>query len=342
VALARNKVSAAMEFSSFALAPLRKTPRPLRTFLTGLIDYAGLFPPARLPLAEALASYHSYLSHPFADLVARFVIPIGQWEAALPLLEAPFSLVKAGKVPPYAFSLLMKVPEKPENFPQEMRRQMQSAKLSAKRGAGAVRVDALEVAPPPLFFRDSVHRKILADLHDEWKSEFPQSSVFLEAPWDAIPDDILATLGAVPEACLKWRTGGLAPAAVPSTEKLAHALVFGVQEKCSAKFTAGLHQPLRHFDYKVGAKVHGFMNVFCAVAAARFSKADVKEVQRVLEVESAEDFVCTAEHLGVQNHLFRWEQWEALRTESALSFGSCSVEEPLEALTHMGWITQLS
>src|SRR5512141_363943 len=47
----------------------------LRTFLTGIIDYAGLFPPASLPMAAATANFAEYLAGPDRDLLGRFVVP---------------------------------------------------------------------------------------------------------------------------------------------------------------------------------------------------------------------------------------------------------------------------
>jgi hypothetical protein len=43
--------------------------------LTGLIDHAPLFPPASLPLEEALADHRRALSSPHSWMVARFVCP---------------------------------------------------------------------------------------------------------------------------------------------------------------------------------------------------------------------------------------------------------------------------
>jgi hypothetical protein len=37
------------------------TPPVLRSLLTGLIDYAGLFPPAGLPMDAAVRNYDSYV-----------------------------------------------------------------------------------------------------------------------------------------------------------------------------------------------------------------------------------------------------------------------------------------
>jgi hypothetical protein len=34
-----------------------KTIKSVRTLLTEIVDYAGLFPPSKLPMAEAVANY---------------------------------------------------------------------------------------------------------------------------------------------------------------------------------------------------------------------------------------------------------------------------------------------
>lgn len=45
----------------------------LETLLAGAIDYAGLFPPAWLPLAQAAANYESYRRSPQQWMLGRFV-----------------------------------------------------------------------------------------------------------------------------------------------------------------------------------------------------------------------------------------------------------------------------
>jgi hypothetical protein len=50
----------------------------IRTLLRESIDYAGLFPPARLPLEEAFDNYLRYRTEPEAWMLARFVIPVGR------------------------------------------------------------------------------------------------------------------------------------------------------------------------------------------------------------------------------------------------------------------------
>ena len=46
----------------------------LRTFMNGLIDYAGLFPPADLPLNEAIEEYVSQLKSDNCAMLSRFII----------------------------------------------------------------------------------------------------------------------------------------------------------------------------------------------------------------------------------------------------------------------------
>ena len=45
----------------------------VRALMSGVIDYAGMFPPARLPLEEALQNYNTYLRGEHAWVLSRFV-----------------------------------------------------------------------------------------------------------------------------------------------------------------------------------------------------------------------------------------------------------------------------
>src|SRR5262245_35312157 len=45
----------------------------VRALLTGIIDYAGLFPPAKLPFGEALRNYLRYCTEPESWMLGRFI-----------------------------------------------------------------------------------------------------------------------------------------------------------------------------------------------------------------------------------------------------------------------------
>ena len=46
-----------------------------RSFLRGVIDYAGLFPPAQLGMSAAVNAYDEYRHSADKDLLGRFVVP---------------------------------------------------------------------------------------------------------------------------------------------------------------------------------------------------------------------------------------------------------------------------
>jgi hypothetical protein len=89
-------------------------PESLRALLTNVIDYAGLYPPAELPLPEVIANYLRYLVSPEAWMLNRLVLPQEKlhdvalqdnWRVTLLVNEEPGSLpyqvetleTKAGK-----------------------------------------------------------------------------------------------------------------------------------------------------------------------------------------------------------------------------------------------------
>ena len=55
-----------------------KIPPPLRALLANLIDYAGLYPPAALPLRIVLERYRGFLASPDAWILNRLVLPLSK------------------------------------------------------------------------------------------------------------------------------------------------------------------------------------------------------------------------------------------------------------------------
>jgi hypothetical protein len=78
--------------------------------LAHVVDYAGLYPPASLPLREAIANYERYLRAPEAWMLNRLVLPMetiergeaalgGEWRVTLLVAEEP------GPLPPQVETL---------------------------------------------------------------------------------------------------------------------------------------------------------------------------------------------------------------------------------------------
>src|SRR5262245_51936415 len=60
---------------SSAVSNVRQEPATAQALLAGVVDYAGLFPPAALPMADAMAAYTSARLGPDAWMLGRFVLP---------------------------------------------------------------------------------------------------------------------------------------------------------------------------------------------------------------------------------------------------------------------------
>jgi hypothetical protein len=61
---------------------MARIPDSLHAFMTNLIDYAGLYPPAELPLAAVAENYGTYLASPDAWVLNRLVLPAGKLHEA--------------------------------------------------------------------------------------------------------------------------------------------------------------------------------------------------------------------------------------------------------------------
>jgi hypothetical protein len=137
---------------------------------------------------------------------------------------------------------------------------------------------------------------------------------------------------------LKVRCGGLEPAVFPSPDNLAFALLACRQAQIPIKFTAGLHHPIRHFDASLQAQMHGFLNVLTAGVLAYARKLDDDQLAGVLADEDPTHFQPGEDGLWWKDHFVPIEQISEARQAAALTFGSCSFDEPRDDLRKLGWL----
>ena len=74
----------------------RMTTASLRALLEGLIDYAGLFPPAALSMQDAVRNYARYREGEYAWALGRFVVPADRAHEVPP--EFPLSILGVDEV----------------------------------------------------------------------------------------------------------------------------------------------------------------------------------------------------------------------------------------------------
>lgn len=305
-------------------------PSATRALLGALFDYAGLFPPAQLPLADAVQTYARHQTEPEAWMLGRFVCPANQLMALGALWPAgqPLSVVALGAK---------------TTSPAECTHALADtlAHIAAFRAAhGAyARVEVLEQPLPPLPDEASA-RALLSALHTHSRPH--ALSVFYEAALggDQAPPQLhhaLAGLAGLPGAGFKLRTGGLTAEAVPPVE-----LVVAVLEGCQRhslplKFTAGLHQPLRHYDDSVQTHVYGFMNMVLAALMAHGHGLKGDLLHALLVDENPTHFRLGARTLSWHHYELNLGQISALRRTAAVGLGSCSFDEPRAELHALDW-----
>jgi RNA polymerase sigma factor (sigma-70 family) len=114
----------------------------LRALLTGVIDYAGMFPPAKLPLEEAIRNYLRYRQEPESWMLARFICPAARLQELNPYL---------GKLsgPPVAIVALGQGGANLQEFKENLRTDKEAIATFRHQCANKAVVDVFEVRLPP-------------------------------------------------------------------------------------------------------------------------------------------------------------------------------------------------
>lgn len=317
-------------------------PGSLRALMSGLIDYAGLFPPAALDMKAAVANYTRYLAGPDAWALGRFVLPVARFA------EFEAAITDVHPVEPWGISALIGA-----NYDSDLA----EVDRFNQRNARKARVDSVEAKASST-------------------DEICQIRAFVRGtitPYFEIPPeeagDLLGSIRDI-RGRAKIRTGGVTPEAFPSSDQVANFIAECAERKVGFKATAGLHHPLRcikPLTYAADAPkgtMHGFLNLFMAAIAAKHqSERPVRNRLRWIcamldnEVPQLE---FTDEHAGITaigtpvllaasgdgggslphpggiaGAHFSTRTIRSARETFAISFGSCSFEEPLADLREL-------
>jgi len=122
-------------------------------------------------------------------------------------------------------------------------------------------------------------------------------------------------------ARVKVRCGGLTPDAVPSSRRLAEVLAACARARVPLKATAGLHHPFRH-EGPNGQPQHGFLNLLAAGSAAAVGEG----------VDTLVELLETEEEKGDQVIV----RIDRSSRSLVASIGTCSIDEPVDALRKLG------
>lgn len=302
----------------------------VRAAFTQLIDYAGLFPPAKLDMAPALAEYAACSQGPHAWMLGRFIVPASRIPE---LLGAPPSSQ------PLPLSVI--VDAGAESLAWLSRVQTMLSDLATLRSSEPrVRIECLEIALPPLV--------TLRDTYDATIGQFAAAlkqaglgdlQAFVEIPRDhRWKNELETALFALSRHRLgaKLRCGGVVPTAFPNTNDVATFICAAIQRhNVAMKATAGLHHPIRHMDHELNVPMHGFLNLLAAAAFAR-EGTDAADVLRIVACEDPQTFLFSEHGLEWEDRRVTDDELHSAREKAFLSYGSCSFAEPTSDLQGLG------
>lgn len=297
-----------------------------RSFMNQLIDYAGLFPPAKLPLEEALSNYLAYTQSDDAWMLSRFIIPAQQLQDLSNLLGNQAIrlsvLGQAGQNSADFYENLLVDLAKLQIF-RLKHPQAEANFFEVRLPVGEVTEELLERVKPLLG---------------------AGMSVFYELPVTELASlPILATYQAKHGFVgVKLRCGGEVPAAFPSVEAIAAFIVACRDNGLALKATAGLHHPLRHFNTSLQCYMHGFLNLFGAGLLAEVHKLDIDTLVSILADENPEHFVFSDDYFAWKDLQISAADIETYRQKMLISYGSCSFDEPRDDLAALNLLERIA
>lgn len=288
--------------------------------LRRLIDYAGLFPPASLGMAEAIANYKTYLASEYHWILGRFILPaarLGEFEEGLAGMPA----LSADSSSRWTLSVLLGADAEADlahvhEF--NTRTASSGSRMKAKIGSVEVKIaNAEEVR--------RLSQIIPVDLE-----------TYFEIPLSGAERDSIAAVAACGGRA-KIRTGGETADKFPTPAAVIEFIRLCASANVPFKATAGLHHPLRSkhvFTYQPDSPrgiMHGFLNVFLAAAFLRAGLERSLALELLTE-KSSRALRFDSEAVVWREHRLRLNDLAAARLQFAVSFGSCSFMEPVDGL----------
>lgn len=291
----------------------------LVNFMDGIIDYAGLFPPANLNITTALHSYAAYREGRNSWILGRFVIPAGQLHLVPPSPDLPLSVI------------LSAAPDKEKADGLRLHKEY---------------VEVIETRLPNPMVSVGILHDCLKNIESLLTGcRIGGVDLFMESPEPTLLVQAIATLkqqDAIPNILkrigLKLRCGGLDKQSFPAPAEVSAAIISCRDYQIPVKFTAGLHHPFRSFSAELQAKQHGFINVFAAALLAENCALTSAEIEQCLSEEDPGNFTVADEGFSWKDKSIANAAIKRLRCEKVISFGSCSFAEPLSDLQILGFL----
>jgi len=297
--------------------------RSSRAFLSGIVDYAGLFPPASVDMETAVTSYAEYRAGDDRDLLGRFVVPATRLDEFADCLRRASG--SGWDSTPWQLSAIVK------DHPAQAAETILAFNAGMRREQATVRAICDSVELPVASEGEVVDAAAL------FRESF---RVFLEVRTDADPVGLLEAIRHH-RVLAKIRTGGITEAAFPPSAEVARFIAACNRLGVPFKATAGLHHavrsvyPLTYEQDSACGTMFGFLNLFLAAAFIRGGMPE-DDARAVLDEQAPEAFTFDDGGVSWHGHKVPDSELSATRTQLALSFGSCSFVEPVKEARSLG------
>ena len=332
--------------------------------MKGLIDYAGLFPPAVLPPDQALREYSQHRDQSESWMLARFIAPARKLQT---LGYRPYHQSERSS----SFSVLVGGGNDAEEFLGSLKEDLAAVALFLEEFSFEPRTDVFEVKLPLACVSDEKALFELLQAANDLFRGFAESSLAGKG-WDLLtPYYEIAGLTPVSDeeswkervlvlvsqlkilsdryrevtqspliaaSGFKLRCGGVTPTDFPSPAQVAFAVENSVNFAVPFKATAGLHEAIRYEDKSLAVMRHGFLNVFGAAVLCHARGLDEARVLEIIEERDGAQFSFSDETFSWRDISATTAEITSARELVARSYGSCSFEEPKDALRKLGWL----
>jgi len=275
----------------------------------GLFDDASLFPPASLPVADAVAGHLHHQAAWYRQMSGPFVC------ADTKITELSAALTAAGVA---ELDLALVLPGGAAGLDPAVDGVFADPRL---------RLRAVEV---PAAAGEEITAAVADVAAALDRTPLAGAAAFIEIP----ACDLTTAAARVVDDHryrAKVRTGGTTAQAFPDEQTLATCLVTLARARLAFKCTAGLHHAVRHRAADTGFEHHGFLNVLLAVAAA----LDGASREQVAAELADRDAARVAAKIGNLDA----ETVSAVRSLFT-SFGTCSTDEPVNDLVTLGLVSK--
>ncbi len=301
--------------------------RAERILFEGIVDYAGLYPPATLSMPVAVRNYAHYRAGSNGWMLGRFICPAAALERFS--VEAEALLPRDAGAIPWRLSVTGS-----GDLPSDLAAiaTFNRRHVICFNDVGAV-VDTIEVKAATVQEIEAIDNETPREV-----------TTYIEIPIAADPApllDAIARVGRRP----KMRMGGTTADAFPSSAHVVRFLAQCVAAKLTAKATAGLHHPvcgtyrLTYDEHAVRGRMFGFVNLFLATALLANGGTTADAIALLEEVDVST--ITSTEAHTVWHHdgrdiAFDRALLHRVREQLLVSFGSCSFIEPVDESRALG------